>query len=61
MEGRATGGRPPIFGGTHFTFYAGPMTLVEELAEGYEEEPDLSFVSPKVPGRMKRGATPEDG
>ena len=39
----------PIFSGTHFVFFAGP--LLQRVTPGEEE---LEFVSPKVPERMRR-------
>jgi hypothetical protein len=48
----------PIFEGTHFVFFAGPMQSTEELAASLRvtpaEEDDVEFVSPSVPGRRAR-------
>lgn len=53
----------PIFsGGPHFAFYTGPLLTSEELkaAQAHELDEEVEFVSPRVPGRMQRGAsTPE--
>ena len=49
----------PMFGETHFAFYAGPLVSSEELkaAQAHELDDEVEFVSPRVPGRMQRGAS----
>jgi len=44
---------------TEFTFYAGPLLTSEELkaAQAHELDDEVEFVSPRVPGRMQRGAS----
>ena len=44
---------------TEFTFYAGPLLTSEELkaAQARELDDEVEFVSPRVPGRMQRGAS----
>ena len=54
----------PIFGKTHFVFFAGPMLTAEELVRKHRiqpgEEEGLSFAQPSVPGRTLQMGTPDD-
>ncbi len=54
----------PIFGKTHFVFFAGPMLTAEELVRKHRiqpgEEEGLSFAQPSVPGRTLHGHTDDE-